>query len=375
MDGAVKEEEGDSSEEERPLLDNVCFVLCRPQGAMNVGGVARVMNNFGVTDLRIVTPEPSALAPPYDAADGATDRAEHPASVRAVAPLREEAHTFAVHADWLLRDALRCETAAEALADVTFVAATTARPRENLPIMEAREAATVLRDAAGRGKIAVVFGNEATGLTNEELALANVGVMIATAGHSANPRDREKYTGGAGPTSLNLSHAVGVIAYELYTQMGRGKVKGFGSRLITVDERTRLRDELMEARRRVDVLRPSDGVGEDGGLPEEDRLLEEKEARAIANVLNAGGIASRDAAALFFLARRVQAAAAFSGVDEAVIESATALYDSRDVSSGGQPPSMKQLANHIRHELGVSLTVRELERVSRAVQGKASNGA
>ena len=43
-------------------------------------GIARVMNNFGVTDLRIVTPEALALAPPYDRRD-ADDRAEYPAEV------------------------------------------------------------------------------------------------------------------------------------------------------------------------------------------------------------------------------------------------------------------------------------------------------
>ena len=46
------------------------------------------------------------------------------------------------------RDAARCADAAEALSDVTFVAATTARPRENLPIVSARDAVATLRDAA-----------------------------------------------------------------------------------------------------------------------------------------------------------------------------------------------------------------------------------
>ena len=143
----------------------MCFVLCRPQGPQNIGGIARVMQNFGVTDLRIVAPEPGALAPPFDAADE-YDRAIHPPEVRARAPLSDEAHKFAVHADWLLRDARRCATADEALADVAFVAATTARPRENLHRRPAHAAAAT-RDAASRGKIAVMFGNEATGLTND----------------------------------------------------------------------------------------------------------------------------------------------------------------------------------------------------------------
>ena len=310
------------------MLSNVCVVLCRPQGPQNIGGIARVLNNFGIADLRIVTPEPSALAPPYDAADATTDKATHPAETRATAPLAEEAHKFAVHADWLLRDARRCVDAAEALSDCVFVAATTARARENLPILDARSAVERVKVAASEGKVAIVFGNEATGLTNEELSLANVGVMIPTAGRAGagagGRRGEKRYTGGAGPTSLNLSHAVGVVAYELFRELGDGVVSGFNSRLITTEERTRLAEELVAARRSLDVLASSsssssssststDGEedeekeeGEAALLAEKERLLEEKEARAFARVLNAGPIASKDAAAFFNLARRTR---------------------------------------------------------------------
>ena len=403
---------GDGHEEERDdvtPLDNVCFVLCRPQGPQNIGGIARVMQNFGVTDLRIVAPEPGALAPPFDAADE-YDRAIHPPEERARAPLSDEAHKFAVHADWLLRDARRCATADEALADVAFVAATTARPRENLSIADVRAAAEVLRRHAANGtKVAVVFGNEATGLTNDELARANLGVMIATSsgkassgkGSSSSPRKR--YTGAKGSTSLNLSMAVGVVAYELFQAMGDGEVSGFGSRLMTVDERIRLADELAGARRSLDVLRrqrgsasgsgsgfgsnppgalaspdgantrggSSIGNGADGGYDgdatttttsEEDRLLDEKEARAIARVLNAGPIATKDAAVLFQLARRTRSVEAYSGVDEAVVDAAMDLFARAD-AAGKPRPGNKTVLNHVRDALGLSLTTRELERV------------
>ena len=360
----------DASVEDRLLLDNVCVVLCRPQGPQNVGGIARVLNNFGITDLRIVTPEPSALAPPHDALD-ADDRPVSPASVRAHAPLADEAHTFAVHADWLLRDAARCVDAAEALSDVTFVAATTARPRENLPIVSARDAAATLRDAASRGKIAVMFGNEATGLTNDELSLANLGVMIPTSGHAAAPGRAPKkgtkgrYTGGGGPTSLNLSHAVGGLAYELHEEMGGAAVAGFHSKRIDAAERSRLAETITDARRSLDVLRPADDA-----LPEEDRLLEEKEARAVANVLNAGPIASRDAAALFYLARRTAATAKLGGAERAVLDAARRLYDEAAEGKGGGPPGRKALSNRIRDTCGLNLTVRELERVAKVVEGR-----
>ena len=387
---------GDGREEERDdatPLDNVCFVLCRPQGPQNIGGIARVMQNFGVTDLRIVAPEPGALAPPFDAADE-YDRPIHPPEVRARAPLSDEAHKFAVHADWLLRDARRCATADEALADVAFVAATTARPRENLSIADVRAASEVLRRHAANGtKVAVVFGNEATGLTNDELARANLGVMIATSAAtspaaSSPGTSRKRYTGAKGATSLNLSMAVGVVAYELFQAMGEGEVSGFGSRLMTVDERARLADELAGARRSLDVLRRRHGSAtasasasaspdsanltgdsiRDGDrndattTSEEDRLLDEKEARAIARVLNAGPIATKDAAVLFQLARRTRSVEPYSGVDEAVVDAATDLF-ARAAAAGKPRPGNKTVLNHVRETLGLSLTTRELERV------------
>ena len=360
-DGAVAEEE--EEEEEVTPLDNVCFVLCRPQGPQNIGGIARVMQNFGVTDLRIVSPEPTALAPPFDAADE-YDRAIHSAEVRATAPLSDEAHKFAVHADWLLRDAKRCANADEALADVTYVAATTARPRENLQIVDVKAAAAALREHAAKGeKVAVVFGNEATGLTNDELSRANLGVMIATAGSKASVKAanrRRRYTGAKGPTSLNLSMAVGVLAYELFEAMGQGEVGGFGSRMMTVDERARLGDELAGARRSLDVMREGEeSSGEESS--EEDRLLDEKEARAIARVLNAGPIATKDAAVLFQLARRTKSVKQFSGVDEAAVDAVVELL--ANSPNPDKPPGNKAVLNHVRTTLGLSLTTRELERV------------
>ena len=360
-DGAVAEEE---EEEEVTPLDNVCFVLCRPQGPQNIGGIARVMQNFGVTDLRIVTPEPTALAPPFDAADE-YDRAIHSAEVRATAPLSDEAHKFAVHADWLLRDAKRCANADEALADVAYVAATTARPRENLQIVDVKAAAAALREHASRGeKVAVVFGNEATGLTNDELTRANLGVMIATAGSKASVKAanrRRRYTGAKGPTSLNLSMAVGVLAYELFEAMGEGEVGGFGSRMMTVDERARLGDELAGARRSLDVMREGEESSGEESSSEEDRLLDEKEARAIARVLNAGPIATKDAAVLFQLARRTKSVKPFSGVDEAAVDAVVELL--ANSPNPDKPPGNKAVLNHVRTTLGLSLTTRELERV------------
>ena len=407
-------------------LSNVCFVLCRPQGPANVGGIARVMNNFGITDLRVVAPEPGALAPPFDALmDDGSDRAIHSAKDRSTAPFADEARIMAVHAAHLLRDAGRFETADAAVADCVFVAATTARPRENLPIVSVRDAcasasrASVsqnasknansslsLTDATNDGKVAILFGNEATGLTNEELSLANVGVMIPTASFGVpdqsegkknesegKKKKTKRYTGGVGPTSLNLSHAVGVCAYEVHQAMGDTLVSGFNSRLITAEERVRLADELHKARRALDVLRTpetrdatnddgtssdprtTDASGTSGTTTDVERLEHARERRAIANVLNAGPIASRDAAALFALARRVAVASSFSGTDAAVLAAARAFFltEKTEKTDGGRAAVVKALIKAVREACGVSMTAREAERVIEAL-GKPEEG-
>ena len=255
-------------------LGDVCFVLCAPQGPQNCGAVARVMQNFGVYDLRLVNPGPFVLERAGDseatafsadgvsgsaAPDGANARGgvnsgaalgpdglglgdDIPLALRPTLtkdergergesriaenardtppipppPLCAEAYRFACAADWLLADASRHDTHIDALADCTFVMATTARPRGNVPLVTARTAARMLVEEARRGKVAVLFGNERTGLTNEELAQAHACVAIPTAGQGTLCRESLKYTGGTGPTSLNLSQAVGVLAYELF---------------------------------------------------------------------------------------------------------------------------------------------------------------
>ena len=266
--------------ESHAALGNVAFVLCQPQGPQNVGSVARVMQNFGVYNLRLVDPGPFVLAsaleddvPPTDAVvpDGASSRGgvnsgaalgpdglgdDLPPALRptrrttadddespdgettsdrettsdgettppsgedgaspTTPALCEEAYRFACAADWLLAGASRHDSVLDALADRTFVVATTARPRGGVPLVTARVAAKMLAEEAKRGKVAVLFGNERTGLTNEEMAQAHCAVAIPTAGRGALCRRSLKYTGGTGPTSLNLSQAVGILAYETF---------------------------------------------------------------------------------------------------------------------------------------------------------------
>ncbi len=387
IDDSGDDDTGDTTDNTRPpnraQLSNVCFVLCRPQGPGNIGSIARVMNNFGITDLRIVTPEPGALEAPYnELLDDGSDRAVYSAAERAKAPLADEARIMSVHAAELLTQAMRCQSAKDAIADCVYVYATTARPRENLQIQSVRDCVTnTLSDISQTGKVAILFGNEATGLTNEELSLASLGVMIPTAGFGVpeqpgveTKKQQKRYTGGVGPTSLNLSQAVGVMAYEIHEAIGNNQVTGFSSRLMTTEERIRLTDELHAARRSLDVLGGETDDGDkidDSDSPEScdsprrlEHLENERERRAVANVLNAGPIATRDAAALFTLARRVQESKKYSKTDDAVLEAANRFREEKRKKS---EINVKALIKAIREECGVSMTTRETEKVIKAM--------
>ena len=422
--------------ESHSLLGNVCFVLCGPQGPQNVGSVARVMQNFGIYDLRITEPGPFVLAggTREDAtpADGASSSggvnsgatlgpdglgSELPPALRPTRPddavdgnpvvdptspdrLCDEAYRFACAADWLLAESKRCDTALDAIADCTFVMATTARPRGNVPLVTARVAAEMLAREAKRGKVAVLFGNERTGLTNEELAQAHACVAIPTAGQGTLCRRSLKYTGGTGPTSLNLSQAVGVLAYEMFMAADAaretvpGSVPGDGesapkgvnagridlpaSQLMTVGEKNTLLNELLAARRSLDVLpnetdaddAAEDSSGDDDG--EEDDDLDVREERGIERVLNSSPLARRDAAALFQLARRVKAAAK-AGDDSSGAGSSSGLLDAavlRAVAEVDGTRTVRKARAKIRERLGVSLTNREIARaIRRAAAG------
>ena len=154
----------------------VRIVLSHPSHPGNVGGAARALKTMGFSDLVLVRPrhfpDPDATAMAAGAAD-------------------------------LLAQARVVETLEAALADCTFAAGFSARGRDlshaPLPL---REAAPAILDAAARGRAALVFGNETSGLSNEELLRCQQLVHIP-----ANPAY----------SSLNLAAAVQVACYELAT--------------------------------------------------------------------------------------------------------------------------------------------------------------
>ena len=152
-----------------------CVILNEPQLAENIGAVARVMANFGLSELRLVRPR-----------DGWP---------------QERAWASASGASWPLDEVRVFDRIEDALADRELVYATTARPRETmLPVITPREAATDLNRAAHDGlKTGLLFGGERAGLETLDIALCHAIVTIPI-----DPRFR----------SLNLAQAVAVNAYE-----------------------------------------------------------------------------------------------------------------------------------------------------------------
>ena len=150
-------------------------ILNEPQLAENIGAVARVMANFGLSDLRMVRPR-----------DGWP---------------QERAWPSASGADWPLNNAQVFDTLEAAAGDLHRLFATTARPRETrLPILTAREGAAELKGAAEAGlKIGYLYGGERAGLETADIALCRAIVTIPI-----DPKFR----------SLNLAQAVAVTAYE-----------------------------------------------------------------------------------------------------------------------------------------------------------------
>ena len=140
----------------------------------NIGAVARAMKNMGLSELVLVNPRYFPHADATARASGAEDLLQH-AEVAA--------------------------NLTEAIADCSYVAGASARPRTiGWPTMTPRECAERLSRESREGTVAVVFGPEKAGLTNDDLDRCHTLVTIPAA---------------PGFSSLNLAMAVQILSYEL----------------------------------------------------------------------------------------------------------------------------------------------------------------
>jgi TrmH family RNA methyltransferase len=195
-------------------FDHLCVVLVATRNPLNLGAAARAMSNFGFLRLRVVNPYEVAF---------------------------REARS-AVGASALLKNAEEYKTVADAVADCTLVVATTAlRSRElNHALRRLEIGATLIRKQLRSQRVALLFGSEKVGLSNQDLSHCHWLIRIPT---------REQHA------SMNLGQAVAVCLYELARQ-GKATSKAAKPPTAAVGEVERITQVLLEALRTSGYLSP-----------------------------------------------------------------------------------------------------------------------
>lgn len=164
-------------------LDRIVVVLVRARNPNNIGAAARAMHDFGFRHLRVV----NEYAVPFESARSAVD------------------------ASGVLANAASFASVADAVADCTTVVGTTAVGERTLqhPLYELPQAGRVIATELARdgGRVALLFGSEKTGLSNEELSHCHWLLTIPMQQHEEMRHP-----------SMNLGQAVAVCLYELVRQ-------------------------------------------------------------------------------------------------------------------------------------------------------------
>ncbi len=153
---------------------HVRVVLVRPRNPLNIGAAARAMANFGLRELVVVAPHP---------------------------PVWQETRS-AVGAEDVVESARAVNALPEAIGDRTWVVGTTSGSRRNLDheLISLNEPGLWLPIGKRRGRVALLFGSEKTGLSNEEMSFCHALVSIPTSVQCP---------------SMNLGQAVAICCYEL----------------------------------------------------------------------------------------------------------------------------------------------------------------
>jgi tRNA/rRNA methyltransferase len=173
------------------LTKHPTIILVEPQLAENIGMVARAMANFGLSELRLVSPKNGWP--------------------------KKGAHSAASGATHVLEAARLYPSTREAIADLHFVFATTARERGQMKrVFGPEDAMRETRERLGAGQgVGILFGRERTGLENDEVSLADAIVTFPV-----DPRF----------SSLNLAQAVLLVAYEWHKLACGGALPFSGDR-------------------------------------------------------------------------------------------------------------------------------------------------
>ena len=230
-------------------LSNVVIILCRPEESRNVGAVCRAMANNGLKNLRIVGKKED-----FD---------------------EERVRILAIHAASIWENALFFNSITEAASDCTIVVGTTRRRgKKRGKLLLPEEFADTADGISVDGKVAVVFGNERTGLEEEELDECTMGVTIPSS---------EEFG------SLNLSHAVQIISYHIFRKSLEDKNKlSRGSLPVSLERLGKTVDEITDSLQKIGFFKLA-------GRPDMEKFwrdilsraaLSESEAKYIEKVFN-----------------------------------------------------------------------------------------
>jgi len=188
----------------KSVLDNITIVLVGTLFPGNIGSVARAMKNMGMQRLCLVSPQCS---------------------------VNEESFRMATSAGNILRAAVYAGTLRDAIADAGYIFGTTARTRRWRPHIFPPQMGKKAAELLPNNKVALVFGPEDRGLSNEHLELCNEVISIPAA---------------RGGKSINLSHAVIIICYEVYRAV-QGEVSHEKARLAPAAEAEKMYDHMRGA--------------------------------------------------------------------------------------------------------------------------------
>ena len=177
------------------------IVLVRPKSSANVGAAARAMKNFGLSDLVLVAPR---------------------------CTIDRQAHALASHAGDVLETSREVASLPDALADVTWAVATSARTRATESLTE-HAPDDGLATLPARGG-ALVFGPEDHGLSNDELDRCQAVVRIPTAEYA----------------SINLAQAVNLLAFRWFERRRAGAPRAAGGEPPERDQLERMYDQLVD---------------------------------------------------------------------------------------------------------------------------------
>ena len=164
---------------------NLKIILVEPNGPINVGSIARLCSNFNVSELRIVSPKCDIYS--------------------------LDSKRMAMKGISYLNNCMVCESLSNALSDCDLVLATYGRMSvsKEEPQLSLQEVSQWINNFKNIKNLAIIFGREDRGLSNDELLFAQRMFTIET---QNNP-------------SLNLSHAVSIVLYELRKELNSKNIK------------------------------------------------------------------------------------------------------------------------------------------------------